>query len=158
MAPVESDYESWLLEQGGIVFEREARGLNSGDLQNLIVCLWWLDYGMRNAGDSDTVLLDAYPLCASPPLSTCRLPPRCCVSPATISNALISTTLCPCAPNSSAPWSSIHSFPRQLRRLVPRRDLGRVVAQMRVAARPGQFHLPFAFGRSIRCGFGAISA
>ena len=51
-----SDNESWIVERGGMVIEREAsRGLGSlTPLERLIFCLWVADYGMRNAGDLDT--------------------------------------------------------------------------------------------------------
>ena len=50
---VPSDNETWVVERGGDVVEKEARtGLaNLSDLEHVIYCLWVADYMMRNAGD-----------------------------------------------------------------------------------------------------------
>jgi len=57
----EEDCEEWLLAVGVIASERERGGLQATDLQQLVLRVWWLDYGMRNAGDLATVLEDACP-------------------------------------------------------------------------------------------------
>jgi hypothetical protein len=56
-----AEYEDWLLDDGESVVQRRSTGEVLTELDRLVHCLWWLDYGMRNAGDLETVLDDAHP-------------------------------------------------------------------------------------------------
>lgn len=52
----EDDNETWLIETGHDVIEKEAES-GAGSLrpwERLVYCLWVADYGMRNAGDLET--------------------------------------------------------------------------------------------------------
>ena len=50
---VPTDNETWVVERGGDVVEKEVRaGLATlSDWEHLLYCLWVADYMMRNAGD-----------------------------------------------------------------------------------------------------------
>jgi hypothetical protein len=50
---VPSENESWVVERGGDIVEKEARVGAGGlsDWERLVYCLWVADYMMRNAGD-----------------------------------------------------------------------------------------------------------
>lgn len=54
--PAPSKNESWLIDTGGEVVEKEAREGAAAltPWETLVYCLWVADYGMRNAGDLDT--------------------------------------------------------------------------------------------------------
>ena len=48
------DHETWLLDAGGDVIAKQARGERLSSVERLVYCLWVADYGMRNAGDLET--------------------------------------------------------------------------------------------------------
>jgi hypothetical protein len=52
---VPTDNETWVIEAGDAIIEKEARSGLSGLVpwERLVYCLWVADYGMRNAGDLD---------------------------------------------------------------------------------------------------------
>ena len=54
--PGELDNETWIIERGGAVIERQVSdGVASlKPLDKLVYCLWVADYSMRNAGDLQT--------------------------------------------------------------------------------------------------------
>ena len=54
--PTETDNETWIIEAGDAVIQKEARvGIRSlTPWETLVYCIWVADYGMRNAGDLDT--------------------------------------------------------------------------------------------------------
>jgi len=60
--PAFIDNETWLIETGDAIIEKEVRlGVVSlTPLERLIHCLWVADYGMRNAGDLTTAA-EVYP-------------------------------------------------------------------------------------------------
>jgi len=57
-----TDNETWVIEAGDTVIQKEARGGIEclSPWERLVFCLWVADYGMRNAGDLDTAA-DVYP-------------------------------------------------------------------------------------------------
>jgi hypothetical protein len=57
-----TDNETWVIEAGDTVIQKEARGGVEclSPWERLVYCLWVADYGMRNAGDLDTAA-DVYP-------------------------------------------------------------------------------------------------
>jgi hypothetical protein len=52
----DAERETWIVEVGGAVIEKEATHGAAAltPLDQLILCLWSADYGMRNAGDLET--------------------------------------------------------------------------------------------------------
>jgi hypothetical protein len=59
---VPTDNETWVIETGGTVIGKKARGGIEclSPWETLVYCLWAADYGMRNSGDLSTAA-DVYP-------------------------------------------------------------------------------------------------
>jgi hypothetical protein len=55
--------EAWIVKTGGAVIEKRSSLGETAltDLDRMTYCLWVVDYGMRNAGDLNTVLHDMRP-------------------------------------------------------------------------------------------------
>ena len=45
------DNETWIIEAGDAVIQRQQCAARLTSLERLIYCVWVADYGMRNAGD-----------------------------------------------------------------------------------------------------------
>ena len=45
------DNETWIIEAGDAVIQRQQCAARLTSLEQLIYCVWVADYGMRNAGD-----------------------------------------------------------------------------------------------------------
>src|SRR5262249_60234128 len=48
------DNETWIIEAGDAVIQRQQCAARLTPLERLIYCVWVADYGMRNAGDLAT--------------------------------------------------------------------------------------------------------
>ncbi len=56
MTMTDLDLETWILDAGNIVLAKKQEGGadSLAPLDELVLCLWAADYGMRNAGDLET--------------------------------------------------------------------------------------------------------